>query len=260
MRQGEPYLRIITEGKAPSSYTVMVKFPLRSTIESMDVGTPYHWNKVYPMDYGTNKDFNATMWATHDFVVPNASQVPLAAIYHSATSAWTSNDNTLYGVVLRNTPGGHGCRGYGADGSDDEIHVQTYALRIPSGIPNPQSGKLLKEARQYNTPMQAIPVPSNGTGNLPLTYSIATATKGSLVTSAKWSYTDPNDLILRLYQASNKPVSEIVTVSEKPSSCDIVTALEKPFKNSNNIPSCSTTSNTVMVKMPNAIATVKLEY
>ena len=259
LRQGEPFLRISTTGTAPDPYTVMVKFPLQNQVNSIDVGTPYHWNTVTPMTYG-NFAFNATMWATHDFVIPkDASGTALGAIYHKATPAWTSVDNTLYGVILRNTPGS-GCMNYGADGSDNLKHTQEYAIRIPSGITNTSSGNPLKEARQYNTPMIALSAPTSGAGNLPTSYSLAVPSGNSLITAAKWSNVNSNDFILRLYQASNMSLSETISVAKTPVASNIVTALEKPFVNATNNGSCSMSNNKVNVMMPKAVATVKVSF
>lgn len=266
LRQDEPMIRISTTGQSPAHYSVMTKFPLVSNITSMDVGTPYHWNTVYPMPYGTNNNspFNSTMWATHDFVIPKStSTTPLAAIYHKATPAWTSNGNNLYGVILRNTPNGGSCNfNYGAHGSDYETHTQTYALRIPSGLSLPDTNMPLKEARQFNTPMQAMAIPSAGGGNLPSTYSVASPSQGNaIITAAKWGSVDTDDLVLRISEASNMSTTQSITVNKSPKNCYVVTALEKPFINSKNIPKCTLESpNSIQVKMPNSVATIKLKY
>ncbi len=268
LRQGEPFLRISTTGTAPNSqtypkpsYTVMVKFPLASKVSAMDVGTPYHWNTVYPMAYGSNTDFNATMWATHDFVVPKDSNgSSLAAIYHSATPAWTSDSNMLYGVILRNTPGGNCNHGYGANGSDNTAHTQEYALRIPSGLSSAKTAAPFIEARQYNTPMVAIA--ATGNGSLPSQYSLAapTGNTNTLITAAKWSSVNADDFILRMYQASNSKTTETINLAKSPSGCEIVTALEKPFVNSNPNSTCTISTSTVKVTMEKAVTTLKINY
>jgi alpha-mannosidase len=260
LRQGEPFLRISTTGTAPNYYTVMVKFPLAAKVNAMDVGTPYHWNTVYPMEYGSNTDFNETMWATHDFVVPkDANGTTLGAIYHSATPAWTSDNNALYGVILRNTPG-NCSHGYGANGSDRDEHTQEYALRIPSGLTSAKTGNPLKEARQYNTPMVAMA--ATGSGNLPTQYSLASPTgnTNTLITAAKWSSVNADDFILRTYQASNTTTTETINLAKSPSGCEIVTALEKPFVNSNPNSECAISTSTVKVTMEKAVTTLKINY
>jgi len=87
--------------------------------------------------------FSCQIEATHDFVAPmSPSGVALAAIYHGATPAWGVNAaNTLYGNILRNSPGGtpH-CAGYGADGSDNDVHSILFALRVPTGLQDPSTG------------------------------------------------------------------------------------------------------------------------
>ncbi len=262
LQQGEPMLRITTKGAAPVGYTVMVKFPLAASITSMDVGTPYHWNTVYPMPYGNSSPFNSTMWATHDFVIPKGSSGALASIYHAATPAWTSNGNTLYGVMLRNNPSpGYCIGGYGADGGDNNVHQQNYAFRVPSGLGSPSSGAPLKEARLYNTPMQAMAVPATGGGSLPSSYSLGTVSGNSLITCAKWASVNSNDLILRVYQGSNTSAKESITLGKSFNTCSTVSALEKPFTNSTNVPSCAASSpNSISVSIPTAVATVRVTY
>lgn len=256
LRQGEPFLRISTTGSLPYYYTAMVKFPLNLPIDNVTAGTPYHWNSMTPLPYGNNTSFNATMWATHDFVVPSASGTPLAAIYHGSTPAWTSMGSDLYGVILRNTPP----TGYGSCGTDSDPHTQEYALRIPLDITSPEDGELLREARKFNTPMHAVTITNTSGGTLPSTYSLAMASDNTLITAAKWCYNDPNALILRVYQPSNAPISGCrLKLANSTTTCAPVSALEIPIVNA-KVQASSTGSGTQYeLTLPSAVATFKLE-
>ncbi len=258
LRQGEPFLRISTTGSVPYNYTAMVKFPLNSTgIDNIMAGTPYHWNSLTPMNYGTNPGFNSTMWATHDFVIPRSNGTALAAIYHASTPAWTSTGNTLYGVILRNTP--YGCNNYGANGSDTGTHTQQYALRIPSGLGMPNTGQPLREARYYNTPMEAVAVTAISGGKLPSAYSLASTSGNALITVAKWNYSNPNALILRVYQPGNTRINSTLNLGPGFTKYNAVSALEQPLVNAKVQPSVSKTGTQYILNLPRALATFKME-
>lgn len=259
LRQGEPYLRISTKGTLPYYYTAMVKFPLADAIDNIQAGTPYHWNSMTPMKYGGTEPFNPTVWATHDFVIPSAGENALAAIYHGSTPAWTSIDNDLYGVILRNTP----TNAYGAYGSDTGVHQQEYALRIPSGLGDPENGQPLREARQYNSPMEAIAIEVTGgetASEVPETYSLAATTGNAMITAAKWCYTDPNALILRVYQPSNSTVQSTLTVDADVNSCGPVSALEIPITVAKVVANCEKADSDYHLTLPRAVSTFKLEF
>ncbi|MBL7732639.1 MAG: hypothetical protein JNM88_15790 [Chitinophagaceae bacterium] len=262
LRQGERFLRISTTGSAPNSfngYSVMVKFPLNAPgIDNILAGTPYHWNSLTPMQYGTNPGFNATMWATHDFVIPRYNGKILAAIYHASTPAWTSVGNTLYGVILRNTPQGY-CANYGAEGSDTGVHTQEYALRIPSGLTLPNTGKPLQEARSYNTPMEAVAIPTGSGGKLPPSYSLATTTGNAWIIAAKWNYSNPGALILRVYQPSNARMNSTLNLAPAFTKSSAVSALELPLVNAKVRPAISKAGPQYILSLPRAVATFKIE-
>jgi len=259
LRQGENFLRISTTGAAPDGYTVMVKFPLNSpNIDNIMAGTPYHWNSLTPMKYGTYKDFNSTMWATHDFVMPRNNGYTLAAIYHASTPAWTSMGNSLYGVILRNTYGDD-CNNYGANGNDKDVHTQEYALRIPSNLGLPVTGQPLREARNYNTPMEALSVSARSGGKLPVSFSLASTTGNAFITAAKWNYDNPNALILRVYQPGNTRVNSNLAMALNFTRYSAVSALELPLENTKVKPSISKTGTQYLLNLPRALATFRME-
>ncbi len=258
LRQGETFLRISTTGSAPDSYTVMVKFPLNAAnIDNILAGTPYHWNSLTPMNYGAYTDFNATMWATHDFVIPKSNGRILGAIYHASTPAWTSVNNNLYGVILRNTP--NGCNNYGANGSDTNTHTQEYALRIPSGLGEPSTGQPLREARAYNTPMEACAIASKSKGKLPSSYSLASTSGNAMITTAKWNYNNPGALILRVYQPNNARMNSTLTLAPNFTKGIAVSALELPLVNARVSPTISKTGTQYLLGLPRALATFSIE-
>jgi len=259
LRQGERFLRISTTGSAPNSYTVMVKFPLNApNIDNIMAGTPYHWNSLTPLKYGSYPDFNSTMWATHDFVMPRSNGKALAAIYHASTPAWTSMGNNLYGVILRNTYG-DGCNGYGANGNDTGVHTQEYALRIPSGLGLPVTGQPLREARNYNTPMEAVSVSARSGGKLPVNFSLASTTGNAFITAAKWNYDNPNALIVRVYQPANTRINSSMSLALTLTKSSAVSALELPLQNAKVRPSISRTGSQFLLNLPRALSTFKIE-
>lgn len=78
----------------------------------------------------------------------------------------------------------------------------TYALRIPTGIRSPRSGRQLREARAFETP--AFAVLGHPGGNLPRIFSLASiAPSQAIITAAKAGTTDPDTLVLRVYQPTN---------------------------------------------------------
>jgi alpha-mannosidase len=260
VRQGEPFLRMSTTGSAPANYTVMVKFPLNAPgIDNILAGTPYHWNSLTPLKYGTNAGFNSTMWATHDFVIPRSNGNILGAIYHASTPAWTSVSNTLYGVILRNTDPEFGCNGYGADGSDADAHTQEYALRIPSGLALPVTGQPLKEARGYNTPMDAVAVKLTSGGKLLPSYSMAFTSSNAFITAAKWDYNTASALILRVYQPNNARMSSTLSLAPSFTKYSAVSALELPVINAKVKPSVSKSGGVYHLTLPRALSTFKME-
>ena len=163
--------------------------------------------KTRRQTFGSNSSFNATCQATHDFIIAGRSTTvwkPLAAVYHGNVPAWAASGNTLVGCILRNTPR-RGCEWLGALGSDNDPHTIEYALRVPTGLEKPESGAPLREARNYNTPMQAVIVPVQSGGELPTEYSLlqVQSPSSAAVTVAKPGTADTSALVLRVYQPEN---------------------------------------------------------
>jgi len=234
LHAGEPLLRMKSSGAAPMlnaegqqpGSSVLVAFPLATPIASVAHGTPCHWTQVQPGIYWNGQTF----LPTHDWVIPrDQGQNALAAVYHTAVHAWglthhwnggsfDPNDGVLYGCLWRNGDGSY----YGWTspkpapwtlGTDPEVHVLEYALRVPSGLGAPATGAPLREARAFSTPLLAQPV-APWTGSLPDQASLASASPGTaIVTVAKPGSVAPGDTVFRVYQPTNAPLAVTLTVN-----------------------------------------------
>jgi len=219
---GENLLRISTKGKAPSGYSVMVCFPFIEKITSLVHGTAYHWDTGYPRQYWTNNapNFNPqnveqlTFEATHEFVVPQAGETMLGAIYHASTPAWGIDKNgNVLGCILRNTPGNYN----GAVGTDDREHLASYAIRFAGpGLQSPvvgaNAGGPLGEALQFNNPLIGFPLPSSQTGSVSLNEQMSVASTQdptAIVTAVKAGTMTETELILRVYNPTTSPLGGI---------------------------------------------------
>jgi alpha-mannosidase len=254
---GEPFLRMATTGAAfpvegPPGYSVMTRFPLASPIESIGHGTGGHWTDVPPLSgFWAPPVFQAT----HDFVLPReAGGAALAAVYHDGMPAWAfDEDGALLGCLLRNTPGDN----YGASGTDTDPHTHLYALRVPSGLAEPESGQPLREARRFTTPPLARAVPKGGTG-ASSSGSVAAASDPAILTVAKPGTFNPNSLVLRLYQPTNAPARVQVTLGAPPETmaARVTTALEGEWTGP-PMPLIPDASGFAL-EMPAALATVQV--
>jgi alpha-mannosidase len=227
---GENLLRISTKGKAPSGYSVMVSFPFTSKATSLTHGTAYHWDTGYPRTYWTNSaSYNPsvdptqveymTFEATHEFVIPQADETMLGAVYHESTPAWAIDTNgNLLGCILRNTPGNYN----GASGTDFAEHLANYAIRPPgttlqSPLAGAGSGGPLGEALQFNNPLIGIPLPASQTGSATLLdqMSVAsTADPTAIVTAVKAGTMNENELILRVYKPTTSALSVEIMIDQ----------------------------------------------
>ncbi len=259
---GEPFLRMTTTGAAPSGHSVMTVFPLASpatkaasAVTSMDHGTPGHWTSVQPLDVAWGPP---VFRPTHDFVLPRDSQLAcLGAVYHGGIPAWAfDTEGSLIGCLFRNTP----TNAWGAAGTDPAIHTQHYAFRVPSNLGGPDTGQPLQEALGFNTPLQAQEVAC--VGNYPKMLTAASANlaavaspSSAILTVAKPGSYHPENLVLRLYQPTNAPVSVTVTLPASPSFAPLITATEQPLPGA---PGGTPTSTGFTVTMNNAIATVMI--
>eukprot|EP01130_Rhizamoeba_saxonica_P016674 TRINITY_DN7753_c0_g1_i2.p1 TRINITY_DN7753_c0_g1~~TRINITY_DN7753_c0_g1_i2.p1 ORF type:complete len:740 (-),score=156.30 TRINITY_DN7753_c0_g1_i2:106-2325(-) len=199
---GEPFLRINVTGSSPYSTSVTTNFPLRDDISKITHGTPYHYDTKKSFAFSENQHFNASIEATHNFVfAENSKKQVLAAVYHGSTPAWSYVKDTIVGVIGRNTPGS-GCEGKGADGTDDYVHSILYTLRVPSGLSSDaSSGKVLKEALSYNTPLSGTYLSKNAEtdNSAPDHYSLASVSGNSIITTAKNGDFDDHTVFFRIY-------------------------------------------------------------
>jgi alpha-mannosidase len=277
---GEPFLRMAVTGSVPlpanpdmfsTPYAVMARFPFAASggptfapVDGVLRGTPYHWHDLLPVPYWLGPTFQAA----HHFVVPSAGGVTLGALYHADVPAWAIDDQgAMIGCILRNSPAGYG----GAQGVDFGTHTRRYALRVPYGLQLPPSSlALFKESLGYTTPLRGdyINVPTDG-GNdqhpvsvsFLTSFSLAEITGGNAILMvAKEGQFNPEAMILRLYQPSNK--SQKVTLSlagylqaTQKSSLRVipVTALEQPIEGA---PPLLVTNGQVTFPMNRALITL----
>jgi alpha-mannosidase len=202
---GEPMLRMVTTGGAPPGTSVLVSLPLASPIDTVEHGTPYHWDRKAAERAGP-----LTFEPTHDFVIARRRGHAVAALFHDGVPAWAAQrDGVLLGALWRNAPKER-CDYYGAQGTDPETHTVAYALRVPSGVASPRSGRQLREALAYATPLAATLAPG-GPGTLPARFSLAAAAPPrAILTAAKAATADPTALVLRIYQPTNRPLGVTV--------------------------------------------------
>src|SRR5262249_36824136 len=177
-----------------------------------------------------------TFEATHDFLIPESHRKPLAAIFHAAVPAWAARRSGLMVAALWRNANKEKCDFEGAEGTDTHEVPLSYALRVPTGVHDPRSGDQLREALSFETPLTtAFGHPA---GDMPRTFSLARVTPArAIVTAAKAGTTDPDALVLRIYQPTNRPLRVVVRSDARrlfPRGArlviDGVTALEAPLR------------------------------
>jgi len=201
---GEPFVRMISTGSAAPGTSVMVHFPFAGPIDNLVHGTAYHWDQKQPERAGP-----LTFEATHHFLVPELGGVPRAAIFHAGVPAWAvRRDGLVVGALWRNA-NEEQCDFTGAEGSDTHEVAVSYAVRVPTGVTEARTGKQLREALAFATPLLAVT--GRPAGDLPRRFSLASATPMSaILTAAKAGTRDDAALMLRLYQPTNAPLRVVV--------------------------------------------------
>ena len=176
----------------------MVHFPLAGRIDRLLHGTPYHWDRKRPERAGA-----LTFEATHQFVIPELHGKARAAIFHAGVPAWAvQRDGIVIGALWRNA-NVEQCDFLGAEGSDPHEVALSYALRVPTGIREPESGAPLREALAFSTALTAVV--GKPSGDLPRVFSLARASRSeAIIMAAKAGTTDPDALVLRVYQPTNR--------------------------------------------------------
>jgi alpha-mannosidase len=247
---GEPFLRMRTTGACPFNYSLMTQFTLAAPISTVAQGTTYHWDDAPLVRYW----LGPSMQATHDFAIPeNANGAPLGAIYHGSMPAWGQVEGAVMVGGLARNPGYNyfgwvNNVGTPPMGIDPDVHTLEYAFRVPTGITlttegvtDPSTGAQLMEALGYHTPLMAFPVPAATSNQLPASFSLASVAAGSgasqpIITAAKPAESEPNDLILRIYQPSNSSMNAVLSLAglqsldgQQTLQVTPVTALEQPI-------------------------------
>lgn len=262
---GEPFVRVSVTGAAPPNTSVLAAFPFSAAVETLLHGTPYHWDTKQVVPFASVAGgFHPTFESVHDFVVPQLSGAPLAAFYPMSCRAWAGDGQTLYACILRNSltvtyinP---------TEQSDPAAHTIEYAVRVPSHLPTPVGGDLLREARGYATPLVAASVPTQS-GALPARHSLAEAEAPggdptpAIFTAAKQGSFDESALVLRLYQPTNQVLTVDLDLSTlvgvQPGwiwQATPATALEQPIRDAVGFPVGS--DGRVRVTLPRAVTTL----
>jgi alpha-mannosidase len=258
---GEPFLRMTTTGAAPSGYSVMAGFSIKSGIARITNGTPCHWTSRQPYEFWAPPVFRPTQ---HFLLVDDAQGTTLAAIYHHDVPAWANivdNEALLLGCLFRNTPGTQ----RGAFGSDFGVHTLRYALRGPYGLKGPETGQPLAEALSYTSPPSACMAPSVQampvTPGLPLlaaSGSIASVSSPGFILASKPGEVTPGTLILRIYQPANSPQTLTVALGRQPTAVIAVTALEDPI--TTGAPAVTMTPAGFTIQTETAVNTVQVSF
>ncbi|MEK6280359.1 MAG: hypothetical protein AABN95_08405 [Acidobacteriota bacterium] len=265
----EPFLRMETTGAAPQPYSVFVAFPFSNSgaVDSIEHGTPYHWD-TKPAQPVVNQQVT---WqppffeATQQFIIPLSGETRLGAIYHAHLPAWavTADNNSLIGCLLRNPNNQNSDN----DGGDPDPHTVEYALRIPQGLDDPTTGTPLRESLSYTTPLAALVAGSSPAASLPSTFSMATLSDASFFITAVKPGTVPEqtegEIIIRVYQPTNAGQSVSLTLPDAPAgqqwAARGVTALELELDaNKQTTLNLSVTDNQISFFAERALTTLAL--
>jgi alpha-mannosidase len=279
LQSGEAFLRMALTGRAPltndgNGTVVFVKFPLGAPIDGIARGTPTHWTGQMPQLVWNG----FTPYAAHHFAVASAGGKVLAGVlprdsrswglmWNYANPAWR-NDGVLYGALLRNTTGSYYGWTYAKPpfpgGTDREAHTSEYALLAPSACGDPASGAPLFQGLHFANPPAVAPLTPYTTADTPApaNYGLATVTSPALLTAAKQGSRDPDSLVFRVYQPTNKPLPT-VKLSFDPATvpgwapgktilAQLMTAMEEPLGG------LTVSGNAVSFGMSTALATVSL--
>lgn len=227
---GESQLRMRSSGAAPigaGGMAVVTAFPLleNDSIDTLVRGTPNHWTDLMPPIYWNDQMF----MPTHHFVIPKFKGKTLCAMYHSDIPCWglsnqapgtstNSSGNTLYGNLWRNTNGSY----YGwvypqgytwPMGTDPDVHVREYALRMPTGLGAPETGQPLQEALSFADQLVGFPV-APWTALLPDSLSLASSSDpAALIRVMKPGTVHPDRVVLRVYQPTNGALNTTLTIN-----------------------------------------------
>ena len=170
---GVPYLWMSTTGTAPSSYSVLLSFPLNAPIVSLQHGTTYHWNRGGASgllrDQPQPRGFEVPLGPDHVRGDARVRPPPSANRARSSRGSTTrrlppgrsttrthrTSSPASSGILraLRYTPTAN-CNA--AFGTDSGTHPAVYALRVPSGLAGPTSSQPLREALAFNFTPSAV--------------------------------------------------------------------------------------------------------
>ena len=267
LEAGEPFLRMRTTGACSFGYSWMTQFTMPQTMATLAHGTTYHWDDAPLVRYWKGP----SMQATHDFVIPeDQSGAPMGAIFHGSMPAWGQVDETavMVGGLARN-PGDNYFGWLNVQpppmGIDPDIHTVEYAFRVPTGISlnggtDPGTGAQLIESMGYTTPLLAFPAPAATSAILAESLSLASVSAVSgdsqpIITAWKPAESEPNNLIVRIYQASNASMQVnlslkgLMKLSGQKPQVTPVTGLEQPISGAEPIAPSSEYEYTVTANL-----------
>lgn len=234
---GETLVRIATTGAAPSGTSVLASFGLKNSTgqagDMLEYGTCYHWESRNPQPSWPGLIFRAS----HDFatLASSASGAAVGGVYHNGIPAWTIDNTTLRGCLLRNTPGGNG----GAQGSDAATHTQSYTLDVGAQVGTAATGYPLRTAVCAQTKLHARLL-NNAVaeeGRIPERAQLASVAQAdALFSVAKPGRSDEpsagRSLVLRIQQATDETQQLDIDLPflrhRSLDSVNIVSALETP--------------------------------
>ncbi len=245
---GENLVRIQTIGSAPfgsdtaeGGTSVIASFELQNAEAQfgtkLEYGTAYHWENRDPRPYWPGLTFRAS----HNFASLVTTDVddniiPIASVYHNGIPAWTLDQNTLRGCLLRNTPGGHRA----ASGTDSQTHTLNYTLEVGPQLGSAKTGYPLRQSLYTQTPLHTI-APTGNSNVFPEQAQLASIEQSDAVIQvARPKKASPapfsNNRIInfRIQQTSNesKELAIDLPFYEKWNiyTTQIVTALEKTYE------------------------------
>lgn len=241
LHAGESLIRMRFRGSAASNTCVLTCFPAGDA-KRLTYATPHHWQTDAVPAYWSGPLFKAT----HGWLMPSPAGSPLAAIYHQGMPAWSCEDGTIRGILVRSADG----IARGAAGTDPDTHTQDYALRISETPLDPSQGTPLIESLAFRQPLRGAIASSSNSAECPITLgpsgSLASTTAPALVRVTRPMSTPrgaaPNGanvtlygaMALRIYRPDADGTETDVTVDlpivqSKGLSATPMTALEDPL-------------------------------
>lgn len=248
-------IRVEVEGAAPSRTSVFMRTPLSFPSFKASYGTPYHYDTFMPDTYWKGYNF----FVVHNFLTLTSPEGHSLGFFSSDLRAWAFDQTTVVTALLRNTPGGQ-CQGYGADGSDSEVHRVSLALRVPSGLAVAPALSPLTESLEFSTSLQTSSELGRAQSPNSPRVTLFSIAGEAIITSTKPAEADPSKIVLRIYcpaATANNPVSFTINAQGAIKEANPITALERSLPaGENSIKVSGVNGKEASVTMTTALATV----